>query len=85
MKFYGVGIVWNPKTNKRLCIFENGVLETEDEEVINQLIERNYKYDGEYQEAPTIEELREKAKELGIKSYASMKYETLIDKIGGLK
>ena len=85
MKFYGVGIVWNPKTNKRLCRFENGFLETEDEEVINQLIERNYKHDGEYQEAPTIEELREKAKELGIKSYASMKYETLIDKIGGLK
>jgi glutamate synthase domain-containing protein 3 len=85
MKFYGVGIVWNPKTNKRLCMFENGVLETEDEEVINQLIERNYKHDGEHKEAPTLEELREKAKELGIKSYASMKYETLIEKIGGLK
>ena len=85
MKFYGVGTVWNPKANKRLCRFENGSLETEDKEIISQLLEQNYKHDGEYKEAPTLEELREKAKELGIKSYASMKYETLIDKIGGLK
>ncbi len=59
MKFYGVGIVWNPKTSQRLCIFENEVLKSEDEEVINQHIERNYKHDGENHEAPTIEELME--------------------------
>ena len=85
MKFYGVGTVWNPKTNKRLCRFENGSLETEDKEIISQLLEQNYKHDGECKEAPTLEELREKAKELGIKSYASMKYETLLNKTGGLK
>jgi len=46
MKFYGVGIVWNPQADKALCQFEKGELDTEDTEIIEKLISLGYKHDG---------------------------------------
>ena len=46
MKFYGVGIVWNPQADKALCKFEKGELDTEDTEIISKLVNLGYAYEG---------------------------------------
>lgn len=51
MKFQGNGIVWDAKNNRRLIKFENGVHETDDKHVIDQLIAAGYAHEG----APNIE------------------------------
>ena len=63
MKFYGNGIVWNPSTNRQLCEFIKGELETNDKNVINQLIKRGYKYDGETKEEKEFEKAMEEVVE----------------------
>lgn len=52
MKFFGNGIVWDATKNKILCKFENGEYETEDEYIIEKLIEYNYKSNGLIEEKP---------------------------------
>lgn len=78
MKFYGKGVVWNPDTNKPLCRFVKGELETTDKYVIDRLIERGYRHE---QVEETLEELREAARAAGIKGFALMKRETLIERL----
>ena len=47
MKFYGRGVVWNPNENKALCEFsKSGILETEDEGIIDALKKMGFKTEG---------------------------------------
>lgn len=46
MIFYGNGVVWDKRTNKRLCKFVNGELDTDDARVIEILTSLNYRSDG---------------------------------------
>jgi len=57
MKFYGNGneIIWDKENNKALCKFFNGNLETDDENVINYLISKNFKHE----EIKKVEEVKE--------------------------
>jgi hypothetical protein len=43
MRFEGHGVVWDPKTNKALCRFENGFIETTDKRIIDGLKKAGYK------------------------------------------
>lgn len=42
MKFHGHGVVWDPKEDKQLCRFENGVYETTDKREIEALKKAGY-------------------------------------------
>ena len=46
MKFYGNGIVWDKEKNKRLCKFVEGEFETDDNRIVNNLVDLGYKYEG---------------------------------------
>jgi signal recognition particle subunit SEC65 len=67
--------VWNPKTNKVVAIIENGIYETENEDIIEQLKELNYEIIEEQpikieepKETFLDEQIRKLAKEYGIKT-----------------
>lgn len=84
MKFYGNGLVWDRDANKPLCKFIKKELETEDKHIIDRLIELGYEHDGEIpfdDIEEGLDELKAKAKDLGVKGYAMMKKETLIKKL----
>ena len=96
MKFYGTGIVWNPDKEKALCQFVKGEFDTEEQDIIEKLIELGYEHDevinttscGDVEpqfidglKQPPDEELKALAKAKGIKGYAIMKRETLIEKL----
>lgn len=46
MIFYGNGVVWDPKNSRKLMKFVNGMFETEDEHIIEQLTKAGYEYDA---------------------------------------
>jgi len=92
MKFKGKSIepnrvkenVWNPKTNKIIAVIENGIYETESEDIIEQLKELNYEIIEEQpekieepQETFLDEQIRKLAKDYGIKArnLEKIKYE----------
>ena len=72
MKFFseikGHNLVWNKKKDSLLCTFKNGILETEDEFVIDELIKLGYDYEVEIKESRYIQAKRE-AKTLKINTY----------------
>ena len=76
MKFYGNGILWNPKADKPLCIFENGEFETDEPEKVGLLVSAGYKYDGELEESFTSPENDETQPE-EIFDYSEMSNEQL--------
>lgn len=48
MRFNGHGMVWDPETDSMLCRFnKDGVLDTEDEKVINKLVSLGYPCEGD--------------------------------------
>jgi len=57
MKFYGNGneIIWDKENNKALCKFFNGIFETENIDIINYLISKNFKHE----EIKKVEEVKE--------------------------
>jgi hypothetical protein len=72
-------IVWDAEQGKELCTFVDGEFETEDEYTVKKLIELGYKGEGQTPNpnVMTDDEIREKAKELGIKSWHIKSIETL--------
>jgi len=100
MKFYGKGVLWDPKNNKAKYEFIRGEFETDDPGLIEEMIAAGFEHDGDKPEPkdlsapvyaaikpaePSIEELRRAAKEKGIRSYHNMKRETLIEKLKDVK
>jgi hypothetical protein len=96
MKFYGNGVVWDKDNNRRLCKFTRaakrgvkGTLETEDERTIKILIGLGYEHEGEMPEEPpeippkepSLDELKEKAKELGITFAPNIGYDKLLERV----
>ena len=65
-----------------LIPFISGKLVTEDEKLIQKLIDNCYQYDEEEREL-TYSELKEKAKNMGIEGYQKMKKAELKELIGG--
>lgn len=90
MRFYGNGIVWDAERNTRLCKFKGGELDTSNERVIQLLSRMGYRYDGETEQktpapdGPTDEQIKDMAKQAGIRGYGIMKRETLIAKLNEL-
>jgi hypothetical protein len=86
-------MVWDAANDKPLCEFIHGEFETEDEEVIAKLEALGYVGLGEDDVLPEEEPeevsaekiLREKAKELGIKSYHLKSVETLTKEVAKLE
>ena len=84
--------VWDAEANAPLCEFVDGVFETEDEVIIGKLNDLGYIGEGVSDDVPEEEEvvspekiLRDKAKELGIKSYHLKSVETLEKEIAELE
>ena len=82
--------VWDAESNAPLCEFVDGEFVTDDETVMKKLIDLGYEPAGEIAvdpEPPVSDEkiLREKAKELGIKSYHLKSVETLEKEIAEIK
>ena len=86
-------IVWDPQTNKTLCRFKDFELETEDEYIIDRLGDYEVMDDGRETEQgdakgqegkkQQVEDLRQEAKEKGIKNWHNMKPENLKKKLRG--
>ena len=80
-------IVWGK--GKAVCKFVNGECEVNDQKAIDFLLENAYEtievleIDGGKVEELDINELRQEAKEKGIKSWHNMKPENLIEKLRG--
>ena len=85
--------VWDAEANSPLCEFVDGEFETDDEAIISKLEELGYEPCGADPanfpdpEPPVSDEklLRDKAKELGIKSYHLKSVETLEKEIADLE
>ena len=103
MKFYSKRnklIVWDKEMNKKLCQFEKGIFDTENERTIKILTESGYKCDSvviditpskEVIEAPkgnlkymNIRELKAFAKENNISGCSNLNKEELLKKLGGI-
>jgi hypothetical protein len=77
--------IWDAESNAPLCEFIDGVFVTEDETIIGKLNDLGYVGEEVGDDVPESKEeivspeklLREKAKELGIKSYHLKSVETL--------
>jgi hypothetical protein len=96
MVFRGNGVVWDKENNKRLCRFtpakkrgDKGLLETENIRTIKILIGLGYEHEGEMPEEPpeippkepSLDELKEKAKELGITFAPNIGYDKLLERV----
>ncbi len=84
MIFYGNGIVWDKQKNKKLCLFKNGHLETEDSYIIETLLASGYEHEtivkapvAGYEEM-TVADLREIAKDREIPGYTRKNKSQLI-------
>lgn len=90
MVFKGTGMVWDKERNKLLCKFENGEFQTQDERVKNILISLGYENDDddeivvvdENDEVIDEEEVRQRAKEAGIKSWHVKGIDKLLQELG---
>lgn len=84
-------IVWNAEGNAAFCEFIDGEFETDEAELIAKLIDLGYEYEDENpvsDHEPKVSEeklLRDKAKELGIKSYHLKSVETLTAEIAEIE
>ena len=84
-------IVWNKDKNEALCKFKNFECETDDPYIIDKLKDYEVIDDGQETEntkgqedkEQQVEDLRQEAKEKGIKGWNNMKYENLIEKLKG--
>lgn len=57
MIFYGNGVVWNAKTNSKLCRFVDGKCEVTDENEIAFLVRAGYSHDPiDYGDEPVMPE-----------------------------
>lgn len=78
-------IVWG--NGKAICKFVNGECEVSDQKTIDFLLENDYEaLDGQKvdnEKTDDIDELRQEAKEKGIKNWHNMKPENLIEKLRG--
>ena len=86
MEFYSTSknvVIWDPKKNKALCVFKNGILKTDDKQLCDTLISLGYKYnsddviDGNLDKL-TLTELKNIAKEKGLIGISKKKREDLI-------
>ena len=72
MKFFceikGSNLVWDTDKDRLLCTFKNGVLEIEDEYVINKLINSGYDYEV-VEKVSHYVQLKREAKALKINTY----------------
>jgi hypothetical protein len=92
MKFYSDSdrTVWDKDRKRVLCVFKNNELETDDARIIS-ILSQKYKSDeviefkNDNYEDWQIEELKEEAKRKGLKYYARMKKETLIEALKDLE
>lgn len=87
--FKGKGLVWNPVKENILCNFNNGDYETTDEQEKAILIKLGFEYD-DLDEIPIVEEeteeeIRAKAKELGITNWHNKKIENIEKEISELE
>ena len=75
--------IWDAVGNKELCTFIDGEFETEDQTVFDKLIDLGYEYEGMPDVVPDPDQtegdqaIRDKARELGIKSWHLKSIETL--------
>jgi hypothetical protein len=60
MKFYGVGAVWDKDNEKVLCVFTNGELDTDDNDIISKLVALGYRHDRDVIEVTTMSDATEK-------------------------
>jgi len=82
MVFRGNGVVWDKENNKRLCRFTPA-------KTIKILIGLGYEHEGEMPEEPpeippnepSLDELKEKAKELGITFAPNIGYDKLLERV----
>ena len=92
--YFGNGIVWDAEKNKVLCKFENQMFKTTDEYIKNKLDKLGYVSDSSDEivvvdkvldENMSEDEIRKKAKALGIKSWHVKSIENILKEIEVLK
>ena len=83
-------IVWDAQKGRALCRFKNHECETDDPYICKKLIDLGYEHEGQEKQAEpkstesdTLEDLRQEAKEKGIKNWHNMRPENLIAKLRG--
>jgi len=87
MIFYGNGHVWDKDRNSMLCNFKGGELDTDNDRTIKILQSLGYKSEfGDEIIVDSVEvdddgDIRNKAKELGIKSWHVKSIDNLISEI----
>ena len=81
--------LWDADNDKELCTFTDGEFDTEDQAVIDKLVDLGYEYEGMPDVVPDPDQtegdqaIRDKARELGIKSWHLKSIETLKEEIAG--
>ncbi|MHA1302988.1 MAG: hypothetical protein ACTSPI_04725 [Candidatus Heimdallarchaeaceae archaeon] len=85
MKFKGNDVVWDAERKKALCVFKNNTFETKNKYIIDKLIKYGYKTIDEFDRFETLsnKELRQLAKDEGIKSWHNKKIENILKELRG--
>ena len=94
MKFYSMDtpdlIIWDADKDNRLCAFKNTELETEDNYIIDKLMDMDFMHKGERPKPKevdikdlSVKDLKALAKKNGLENYSNLNKEELIKLIEG--
>lgn len=94
MKFYSIDtpdlIVWDVGKNKVLCAFKNTELETEDNYIIDKLMQLDFMHKGERPKTKevdikdlSVKDLKILAKKNGFENYSNLNKDELIKMLEG--